>query len=343
VPGASAVVLEAIVPYAAKSLEDWLGGPVDQFCSERTARAMAMAAFQRARQLSDSDPTRVRGIGATASLASNRPKRGPHRIHVAWQSAGSTSAATCEFEKGKRTRGEEEQVASQLILRFVAEACGVDGAVPRGDVDFQTRRTERASKPLTELLVGQRSFVRLPGDITKDTAAAKPRILFPGAFNPPHAGHARMAEIASQRLAAPVTFELSITNVDKPPLDFLEIADRTSELRGCDILVTRAPTFVEKAQIAPGCVFMVGVDTIERIGEPRYYGNDAVQRDAAIAEIARQGCRFLVFGRAAGEKFITLSDIEIPRALGDVCDEVSEEEFREDVSSSDLRAAHEST
>src|SRR5688500_11050393 len=42
VPGASASILEAIVPYAAQSLHDWLGGPVDQYCSEATARAMAM-------------------------------------------------------------------------------------------------------------------------------------------------------------------------------------------------------------------------------------------------------------------------------------------------------------
>src|SRR3954469_22816995 len=76
VPGASASVLEAIVPYAATALVDWLGGRPDQFCSERTARAMAMAAFERARELSDAGPHIVRGIGATANLASNRPKRG---------------------------------------------------------------------------------------------------------------------------------------------------------------------------------------------------------------------------------------------------------------------------
>ena len=47
VPGGSATVLEARVPYAQAALEEWLGGPVDQACSEPTARAMAMAAFVR--------------------------------------------------------------------------------------------------------------------------------------------------------------------------------------------------------------------------------------------------------------------------------------------------------
>jgi nicotinamide mononucleotide (NMN) deamidase PncC len=339
VPGASAVVVEAIVPYAAGALEDWLGGPVDQFCSERTARGMAMAAFQRARRLSNSDPSVLRGIGATASLASNRPKRGAHRIHVAWQSADTTAVATCEFEKGKRSRADEEHIAAQLILRLVAEACAVAAPAPSlNDADFGVRRTERASKPLTELLLGERTSVHLPGETAKGTALPPAKILFPGAFNPLHAGHARMADIASRKLAAAVTFELSIINVDKPPLDFVEIADRVKQLRGRDVLLTRAPAFVEKAQLAPGCVFVVGVDTIERIGQPRYYGNDAAQRDAAIAKIARQGCRFLVFGRAVGEKFITLADVEISCALRDLCDEVPQEEFREDVSSTDLRS-----
>ena len=42
VPGASASVIGAIVPYAAVALKRWLGGAEDHFCSERTARAMAM-------------------------------------------------------------------------------------------------------------------------------------------------------------------------------------------------------------------------------------------------------------------------------------------------------------
>src|SRR6476661_10568468 len=66
VPGASGSVLEAIVPYAATALADWLGGTPDHYCSERTARAMAMAAFERARKLSSADPQRLLGIGATA-------------------------------------------------------------------------------------------------------------------------------------------------------------------------------------------------------------------------------------------------------------------------------------
>ena len=51
VPGASRTVLEAVVPYCAAAMVDWLGGRPDQFCAEPTARAMAMAAYRRACRL----------------------------------------------------------------------------------------------------------------------------------------------------------------------------------------------------------------------------------------------------------------------------------------------------
>ncbi len=48
VPGGSRTVLEAIVPYSAAALTEFIGAPPEHFCSESTARMMAMAAFNRA-------------------------------------------------------------------------------------------------------------------------------------------------------------------------------------------------------------------------------------------------------------------------------------------------------
>jgi len=336
VPGASASVLEAVVPYAPQALAEWLGGPVDQACSERTARAMAMASLQRARAWSDSDTHLLRGIGATASLASTRPKHGPHRVHAAWQSATKTVVVSCELTKGARTRDEEEQVAARLILEIVAEACDIESATVSAPTPHEPieRREKLAPGEWSELLLGKSQLcVQLPSG----ASTAQPKILFPGAFHPFHDGHRKMAEVAARRLGAPVTFELSIANVDKPPLDFVEIDDRLRGLAGQRVWLTRAATFVEKAALAPGATFLVGADTIERIGQERYYANDAARRDAALAEIARQGCRFLVFGRQWDERFRTLSDIEIPPDLAALCDEVPAAAFREDISSTGLR------
>jgi hypothetical protein len=105
------------------------------------------------------------------------------------------------------------------------------------------------------------------------------------------------------------------------------------------VLLTRAATFVEKADIAPGCTFVVGADTLIRIGDPVYYGGDATKRDAAIHAIANSACRFLVFGRVLNGKFESLSEVKLPPALRELCDEVPESVFREDVSSTELRRA----
>ncbi len=336
-PGASATVLEAVVPYSAAALSDWLGGQPDQAASEATARTMAMAAFQRARRLSAADPRTLRGIGATASLATTRPKRGPHRIHVAWQSADRTVAISCELEKGARTRGEEEELATNLVLSAVAEACGVDAGsgerrVFGGCKEFP-RREKHAPPEWTELLLGQRLVVYLSAQASQHT------LVFPGAFHPVHAAHEKMAAIASQRYGAPVTWELSIANVDKPPLDFIEIADRLAGLAGRDVLLSRAPTFVEKAALFLGCTFVVGADTIVRIGETRYYGDDLLSRDAAVAAIAARGCRFLVFGRVVGGQFRALADLALPPALRALCEDVPESEYRDDISSTTIRAS----
>jgi nicotinamide mononucleotide (NMN) deamidase PncC len=333
VPGASASVLEAIVPYAATALADWLGRTPDHYCSERTARAMAMAAFERARELSNADPHSLLGIGATASLASNRPKRGPHRIHIAWQSADTTAVTSCTFPS-EGTRADEEPMAAQSILNAIADACAVD-VTSEGSCGLE-RREQRAPIEWTELLLGTRKSVAI---LPAGTQATTCPILFPGAFNPIHRAHKCMAEVAAQRCGSPVTFELSISNVDKPPLDFIEIADRLSQFQGEQVLLTRAPTFVEKAELAPGCTFVVGVDTLVRIGDPIYYGGDATKRDAAIEALTNSGCRFLVFGRSLNGKFVAMSDVELPPVLRALCDEVPESVFREDVSSTELRRA----
>jgi hypothetical protein len=340
VPGASRSVLEAIVPYNQQALEEWVGGKVEQACSAATARAMAMAAYQRAVHLSDdTQRLRLRGIGCTASLATDRPKRGPHRVHVAWQSAYRTVVRSLELEKGARTRAEEEQLASELVLQAIAEACEVNHPFQAKLRSEETIERDECIAPRewTELLMGQRtSFVVSAQTTARDSRSS---ILFPGAFHPLHSGHLAMADIAEEKCSQPVTFELSIANVDKPPLDFIEIRDRLAQFTDRDVLLTQAPTFVEKSRLLPGATFIVGADTMERIGDPAYYDDDERRRDAAIESIRQAGCRFLVFGRKDGSGFRDLNSLDIPSELRDLCEGVTESEFHENISSTELRSS----
>jgi nicotinamide mononucleotide (NMN) deamidase PncC len=351
VPGASRTLLEAVVPYCDAAMIDLLGGRPEQFCSPRTARAMAVAAWRRAVKHAggEGNSTEPAGVACTASLASDRPKRGPHRAHVAVQTVERTAAWSLELQKGRRTRRAEEQLVAGLVLNAVAEAAGVGQRPDLPLLEGEQIEHEQIVAPRAwqALMLGRieslcTGNVPTPGD--EASGASEPivpsAVIFPGAFNPLHAGHCRMAELAGEILGAPVAMEISILNVDKPPLDYLEIARRLRQFPpGQAVWLTRAATFVEKSGLFPGAMFVAGADTLRRIADPRYYAGDAAACREALRQIAARGCRFLVFGRLEGEAFTRLADLALPPLLGELCREVPPEQFREDVSSTALRQA----
>jgi len=350
VPGGSRTLLEATVPYSERSLAAWLGSRPEQFCSSRTARAMAVVAFGRAIRYGAAEP-QAAGIACAAALATNRPKRGPHRAHAAVQTASQTWCWSLELAKNARSRREEEQIVSRMVLNAAAEACGV---APRLDLPLlQQERVEleqvTASRKWQELFLGRVEAItttfqdRLP---SASAAAPKgegsnpplPRVVLAGAFNPLHDGHRRMAQTAEEVLGLPAVMEISILNVDKPVLDYLEIDRRLRQFPSEQaVWLTRGATFDDKSRLFPGATFVVGVDTLRRIADPRYYGNDRNSMVQSLQRIIARDCRFLVFGRALGSSFIRLSDLDLPDLLRHVCSEVPADKFREDVSSTALR------
>jgi hypothetical protein len=355
VPGGSRTLLEAAVPYSAAAMAAWLGGPPDEACSAATARAMAMAAFLRAVRYEEEEkgvrtvssapeeeivptpfsmPFSTAGVACTASLASDRPKRGPHRIHVALQTAATTAARHLELHKGRRSRAEEERLAGHLVLNVIAEAKGLSAQLALELLEGEHVEASRTDAPKAwqQLLLGKCESV------TIGPVANSPRCLFPGSFNPRHAGHARMIEIASKMLGERAAVEISIVNVDKPPLDYAEIECRLAQFPPDQpVHLTRAATFDEKSRLFPGATFVVGADTLRRIASPDYHGGDANVHAATIERIAARGCRFLVFARDSGAGLVRLADLDLPNALRRLCREVPPEVFREDVSSSAIR------
>lgn len=332
VPGGSASILEAIVPYSQAALNEYLGGKPDQFCSEPTARAMAMAAWMRACLVEDADPYKFVGVGMTASLVSGTPKKGEHRIHVGVQTAWQTASYSLTLNKGARSRSEEEQLAARLLISALGEVClktENSHQIQLLSGEKIERRIQVAEQGWTELLLGERGMVY---------AGERSRLkgVFPGAFNPLHAGHREMMAHANRRLGK-VAYEISITNVDKPPIDFIEVQNRLSGIGQRDVVLTNAPRFRDKAALLPNTTFVVGIDTLLRIADPNYYSGDQEARDKAIEHIAMVGCRFLVFGRQLKGRFCCADDVEIPADLRELCDAVPECEFHEDVSSTELR------
>ena len=166
------------------------------------------------------------------------------------------------------------------------------------------------------------------------------RAVFPGAFNPWHAGHERMARIAQETLGQPTALEISILNVDKPPLDYLEIERRLAQFSPEQtVYLTHAATFEEKSRLFAGATFILGADTLRRIADSKYHGRDPAAWMAAVEQIAGRGCRFLVFCRRDNGQLVRLAGLELPAILRPLCREIPPEVFCEDVCSTDLRNA----
>ena len=170
VPGASKTVLAAFVPYAPAAIARFIARAPEQYCCVRTARQLAMSAFQRGQSLlgaarkGETVPSEVAhyaeyddsqgaiapcspfqyrlaeridladsvgliGVGCTASLSTDREKRGDCRVHIATQTLRRTTTCSLQLAKGARTRWEEERLVADLIFNMIFDA-GKD--VPSG-------------------------------------------------------------------------------------------------------------------------------------------------------------------------------------------------------------------
>lgn len=192
---------------------------------------------------------------------------------------------------------------------------------------------------IDELVAGAVERVTVWPDGTLARSTPPPRSVLPGSFNPLHDGHLLLACVAQEFTGAPVAFEISVTNVDKPPLAAAEVRARVAQFAGrARVELTRAPTFVEKSRLLLAVTFVVGADTAERLVAPRYYGDEA-RMNAALEEMADRGCRFLVAVRIDGAGRVrSLADAAIPPKLARLFTAIPESRFRIDASSSAIRA-----
>ncbi len=342
VPGASGTVLEATVPYSRASLHESLGRQPASLASPEVADEMAKAAYERALILRDGDYP-VAGVACTAAISSNRPRRGNHRVHVSVRTDSGTVGFGVTMGKGERDRAAEERVASLMVLRALASAAGIRQA-PNLDLNPREHLQVRSAQsfggdPIDLLASGTVNWVRVAADGTEASEPGIDGALMPGSFNPLHAGHVALREAASKELGTGVTFELSITNVDKPELMPHEVKNRLTQMGGAaTVILTRAHLFNLKARLFPGTTFVVGYDTAIRLVDSVYHGGEQAGVVRALEEIRDSGCRLLVAGRVVEGAFHSLAGLEVPSEFEELFMELPESVFRWDGSSSQIRA-----
>ena len=347
--GASNVMLEALVPYAKSAVAEFLGGNPDAYCSDRTTRQLAVAGWQRSIKLSSQGRNNV-GIAATASLRSGKPKMGQHRVHVATHRVQETVTATLQLKKNARSRLEEERVAALLCLDVLVSTVTETTNHPwRKELESLllpeeeiVRNEYKAPVRWQELWISEEVEVPIEinsaGQTRQRLGQVNNRLIFSGSFSPLHEGHLAMARIAEEIAERPVEWELSVTNVDKPMLDYIEVSRRVEQFEGKTLWLSRAATFIEKVHVFPQSTFVMGADTYVRLIDPKYYHGSQKRLNDAMRTICRQSRGLIVFGRMQDQEFQNPTTCDVPPALREITYFVSEREFRMDVSSSGIRA-----
>ena len=338
VAGASRTLLEGLVPYAATAFDDFLGQTPRQYVAAETGRMLAGRALTRARWLQPPGP--ALGLACTATLATDRPKRGEHRAHIAGWRVAKAIGASLYLEKGARSRAEEEALVSRLMVNTLLSLYGLEPTLPLSlrPGDELERQAALFEAPARRLHRGEiEQFAILSdGCLWQRQRAPKP-LLLSGAFNPLHDGHLAAARAAEAYTGQALAFELAARNVAKPALDAETILERMAQFAGrWPVVASRAPTFDEKALLYPGVTFVIGYDTAERVIQPRYYEGSVSRMRAALNTIRNRGCSFLVAGRVADDgHYRTVEALEVPQGFGELFQPLPG--FRYDRSSTEIR------
>ena len=339
VPGASKTVIEAHIPYANESLNHYIGEIPEQYVSESTAILMAKSAYFNGVKFHN-DFSDVIGVSCTGAISTNRPRKGANQAYIAVWSPKLKYVRYVSLNKGERTRAEEEELISSLIIKSIEEkALGQSKLqVALTESESSTIESTEFTSKIDALVNNHIKSIALKGSEPIGLDHRFNGGILSGSFNPIHKGHVALAQLASKILKTPTAFEISVTNVDKDPLDAKEVGTRLSQFDKNEIVfLTSAPLFSEKSDIFNNSTFIIGNDTAIRLIDPKYYNDSIELMYGSLQTIYSNGCDFLVAGRLQDSRFRTISDVTIPEKFISMFTEIPEEQFRMDLSSTELR------
>ena len=189
-------------------------------------------------------------------------------------------------------------------------------------------------KIYADLLNNRIKFYSYNDDVKNENYNLNNSLILSGSFNPLHEGHIELLKASSKEFKKNPLFEISIKNVDKSEINFNDLMDRINQFRSLGkLVVTNSAKFEEKSKIFKESIFVIGYDTALRLVDNKYY-NDDFRKSLKIIE--KNNCSFLVSGRFINKKYKKPNNINF-EGYDYLFNILSEEKFRIDISSTELR------
>ena len=189
-------------------------------------------------------------------------------------------------------------------------------------------------KIYADLLNNRIKFYSYNDDLKNENYNLNNSLILSGSFNPLHEGHIELLKASSKEFKKNPLFEISIKNVDKSEINFNDLMDRINQFKSLGkLVVTNSEKFEEKSKIFKESIFVIGYDTALRLVDNKYY-NDDFRKSLKIIE--KNNCSFLVSGRFINKKYKNPNNINF-EGYDYLFNILSEEKFRIDISSTELR------
>ena len=185
-----------------------------------------------------------------------------------------------------------------------------------------------------DLLNNRIKFYSYNDDVKNENYNLNNSIILSGSFNPLHEGHIELLKASSKEFKKNPLYEISIKNVDKSKINFNDLINRINQFKSLGkLVVTNSAKFEEKSNIFKKSIFVIGYDTALRLVDDKYYDDDFRK---SLKIIEKNNCSFLVSGRFINKKYKKPNNINF-EGYDYLFNILSEEKFRIDISSTELR------
>jgi len=294
VPGCSSFLVGTAFPYAKADTDEFLGYELESYCSAEAAVAFATEAYRRA-VVGGEGP--AIGLGVVAAVGTIRKLKGGSRFHIAVMTDEGCSVLTHNIVTAHESYGTLPEAGywrrihgdkcDRKALRVLLETAGV----------LEEREALNDAQALATDLLFAHPYFRADRVRTQEPQPCDLTV-FPGAFNPPHAGHFGMVDEVERGNHSnrnnSVAFHITADPPHKAALTVQELLRRLPALRGRNVLFSRGDAlYIDKARRRPSCCIIIGADALDRTMDPSW--GPAIE--PMIQEFRSLFVRFLVFGR----------------------------------------------